>query len=321
MTPDSIVRDFDAELSPAERELLARACDFSRRVVAPNARQWDEQRRHPTDELRAACECGLSGIELAPEFGGAGLRFSAKMRIVEEMAKDDFGFAFSLVNHHNAMLRVSRGNPALAARLVDCRGWDMFSVMANRGGVDLIGQQRQEEATKTREAERRSAAAQQLADARDQFLAFLDADNPQAALALYEKMQHVGDGLQIDADELVALIKGFHTAGEAAKDRAVDRDASRPHLKDADEVVSVDLIPKVDDMKNPGADHSADDGPNGHGVDGIHVHPFSTAPTGHQPDGGRDGHKGQETMPGKSEVREIEQVRIYSDQYASQYAH
>ncbi len=118
MTPDSIVRDFDAELSPAERELLARACDFSRRVVAPSAQQWDEQRRHPTDELRAACEGGLAGIELAPEFGGSGLRFSAKMRIVEEMAKDDFGFAFSLVNHHNAMLRISRGNPALAARLV-----------------------------------------------------------------------------------------------------------------------------------------------------------------------------------------------------------
>jgi alkylation response protein AidB-like acyl-CoA dehydrogenase len=118
MTPDSIVRDFDAELSPAERELLARACDFSRRVVAPAARQWDEERRHPTEALQAACEAGLAGIELAPEFGGAGLRFSAKMRIVEEMAKDDFGFAFSLVNHHNAMLRVSRASPPLAARLV-----------------------------------------------------------------------------------------------------------------------------------------------------------------------------------------------------------
>jgi len=118
MNPDSIVSDFDAELSPTERELLARACEFSRRTVAPAARQWDRQRCHPTEILRAACESGLAGIELAPEFGGWGLRFSAKLRIVEEMAKDDFGFAFSLVNHHNALLRVSQGNPALAARLV-----------------------------------------------------------------------------------------------------------------------------------------------------------------------------------------------------------
>ncbi|MEX0678588.1 MAG: acyl-CoA dehydrogenase family protein [Pirellulales bacterium] len=118
MTPDSITSDFDADLSPAERELLARACAFSRRVVAPGARQWDHERRHPTEALRAACDEGLAGIELEPEWGGDGLRFSAKMRIVEEMAKDDFGFAFSLVNHHNALVRVSRGNPALAGRLV-----------------------------------------------------------------------------------------------------------------------------------------------------------------------------------------------------------
>lgn len=118
MTPDSIVGDFDAQLSPAERALLDRARDFSRRVVAPHARQWDLERRHPTEALVAACEEGLAAVELAPEFGGAGLRFSAKMRIAEEMAKDDFGFAFSLVNHHNALVRISRGNPALAGRLV-----------------------------------------------------------------------------------------------------------------------------------------------------------------------------------------------------------
>lgn len=118
MNSDSIVRDFDAGLTAAERELLARAVDFSRREVAPAAPSWEAERRHPTETLRAACACGLAGIELPRERGGAGLRFSAKMRIVEEMAKDDFAFAFSLVNHHNATLRVARASGPLAERLV-----------------------------------------------------------------------------------------------------------------------------------------------------------------------------------------------------------
>ncbi len=88
MTPDSIVSDFDAQLSPAERALLDRARDFSRRVVAPHARQWDLERRHPTEALVAACDERLAAVELAPEFGGAGLRFSAKMTVLATNGPD-----------------------------------------------------------------------------------------------------------------------------------------------------------------------------------------------------------------------------------------
>jgi alkylation response protein AidB-like acyl-CoA dehydrogenase len=118
MTADPITREFDESLSPAEREMIGRAKEFSRRHVAPQAQAWDHARRHPTETLRAACEAGLAAIELPAAWGGAALRFSAKLRVVEEMAKDDFGFAFSLVNHHNALVRVATADRSLAARLV-----------------------------------------------------------------------------------------------------------------------------------------------------------------------------------------------------------
>jgi alkylation response protein AidB-like acyl-CoA dehydrogenase len=115
---DQIVNDFDSQLTPAERDLIERAKDFGQRVVAPNARQWEYDRRHPTESLRLACDQGLAGIQLSPAFRGHGYRFSVTMRVVEELSKYDFGFAFSLVNHHNAILSIAHAAPAVAERLV-----------------------------------------------------------------------------------------------------------------------------------------------------------------------------------------------------------
>ncbi len=115
---DSIVDDFDAQLTPAQREAIALARNFGRDVVECSAAAWDRERRHPRGALRQACEIGLARIQLPRERGGLGLRFSAMMRVVEELAGFDFGFAFSLVNHHNATVRIARlGGPA-AERLV-----------------------------------------------------------------------------------------------------------------------------------------------------------------------------------------------------------
>jgi alkylation response protein AidB-like acyl-CoA dehydrogenase len=98
--------------------LIALARDFGRRVVEPSARQWEYERRVPLDALVEACRVGLASIEVPTAFGGYGLGFSVKMRVVEELAKFDFGFAFSLVNHHNCIVRVARASPVLAGRLV-----------------------------------------------------------------------------------------------------------------------------------------------------------------------------------------------------------
>jgi alkylation response protein AidB-like acyl-CoA dehydrogenase len=115
---DPITSDFDAQLTAAERSLVERAAEFGRRVVAPQSRHWEHDGRHPTETLRQACAARLAAAELPSEQGGHGFRFSATLRIVEELAKHDFGFAFSLVNHHNATVRVARAGGPIAARLV-----------------------------------------------------------------------------------------------------------------------------------------------------------------------------------------------------------
>src|SRR5262249_2608176 len=102
MASARIVDEFDATLSSQERDMIDRGRDFGRRVVAPHAERWEAERHVPLEALRQACFEGLAGIELPPAWGGSGLRFSTKMRVVEELAHFDFGFAFSLVNHHNA---------------------------------------------------------------------------------------------------------------------------------------------------------------------------------------------------------------------------
>ncbi|MBI3838333.1 MAG: acyl-CoA/acyl-ACP dehydrogenase [Planctomycetia bacterium] len=140
---DPIVEEFDLYLAPAEREMVERAKEFGQRVVAPGARAWEYERRHPTEALRAACAEGFCGIELSPAFGGRGLRFSTKMRVAEELARYDFGFAFSLLNHHNVTVRIAAGKSALAERLVprmlsgEAIGCSAFTEPGH--GSDLVG--------------------------------------------------------------------------------------------------------------------------------------------------------------------------------------
>ncbi|MCW5744895.1 MAG: acyl-CoA dehydrogenase family protein [Alphaproteobacteria bacterium] len=115
----SITAEFDATLRQPERDLIARARAFAETHVAPNAAQWEWERRHPTEAIRAACAEGLHTVELPAAQGGHGMSFSTKLRMCEEMARHDYAFAFSLVNHANATTRLARdGSAGLVGRLL-----------------------------------------------------------------------------------------------------------------------------------------------------------------------------------------------------------
>jgi alkylation response protein AidB-like acyl-CoA dehydrogenase len=118
MTSEPIVAEFDEELTAAERQIVATARQFAESRVRPNAADWQRERTMPVELLRAACREKLAAIELPCEHGGLGLRYSAKLRVVEELAREDFGFAFSLVNHHNALVRVAQCSSRLCQSLV-----------------------------------------------------------------------------------------------------------------------------------------------------------------------------------------------------------
>jgi alkylation response protein AidB-like acyl-CoA dehydrogenase len=107
------------EPSASELAMIEQARRFATSEVAPNAAAWEHERRYPIETLRAACAAGLAAIELPAAWGGAGHRFSCKLRVVEEISRHDYAFAFALVNHHNAMVRLTRDAPrALAERLL-----------------------------------------------------------------------------------------------------------------------------------------------------------------------------------------------------------
>ncbi len=115
----NIQKQFDSTLSAGEQALIERARRFALERVAPYARQWEEEPHFPLEALREACAEGLASIELPVEHGGLGFGYAAKMRVAEEIARVDFAFAFSLINHANAMARIARIAPAaLVARLL-----------------------------------------------------------------------------------------------------------------------------------------------------------------------------------------------------------
>ena len=107
-------------LSEVESRLLEQARDFSRREVGPNAARWERERAYPRESIRTAAGLGLTRIQVPAALGGLDLRFRAKVRIVEEIARDDFAFAFALVNTHNSAARLARdGNDSQRARYLD----------------------------------------------------------------------------------------------------------------------------------------------------------------------------------------------------------
>ena len=106
-------------LAAAESQLLDLARHFSRGEVGTNAARWEQERSYPRETMRAAAALGLTRIQVPAAHGGLDLRFRAKVRIVEEIARDDFAFAFALVNAHNAAARLARdGNDSQRARFL-----------------------------------------------------------------------------------------------------------------------------------------------------------------------------------------------------------
>ena len=106
-------------LTAEETELVARARQFARDVVMPNAARWERERRMPLEALRQAAALGLLSIEVPKTHGGLGMSFFAKLRVAEELARACMAFSFSLINVHNSAWRLAAdGKPEHVERYV-----------------------------------------------------------------------------------------------------------------------------------------------------------------------------------------------------------
>jgi alkylation response protein AidB-like acyl-CoA dehydrogenase len=116
MTP---TEEFDATLFPEERAFLGRVKEFGETIIGPQAKEWEYARRAPIEVLRSASREGFAAIELPKESGGLGLRFSARMRMAEELSKHDLAFTFALIQHHNVLVRIAEsGQQEISRELV-----------------------------------------------------------------------------------------------------------------------------------------------------------------------------------------------------------
>lgn len=83
-----------------DQELLRKAVrEFVEAEVAPNAAQWDEQDTCPVEVFRKMGELGFAGVFVPAEYGGAGLGYTERAIILEEIARHSAGLAMFLMTH------------------------------------------------------------------------------------------------------------------------------------------------------------------------------------------------------------------------------
>jgi len=77
----------DFELSPAQKELQARARALAETHMAPRAAEIDRSEAYPWDHVERLRAVGMLGMTIPKELGGAGLGYLEAALVIEEMAK------------------------------------------------------------------------------------------------------------------------------------------------------------------------------------------------------------------------------------------
>jgi alkylation response protein AidB-like acyl-CoA dehydrogenase len=90
----------DFELSEQHTLLRNSLRQFFLERVQPQARQWDEEERFPSELVPELAALGLLGIKIPEQYGGSGLDMSAYAIAVEEAARVDGSLALTIASHN-----------------------------------------------------------------------------------------------------------------------------------------------------------------------------------------------------------------------------
>ena len=106
-------------LTHQENDLVDRSREFAETQIRPNAKNWERQRQIDMSCFKDASNIGLTRIQVPQEYGGLGLSFCCKSRVLEVLAAADFGFAMSVVNSHNVAAKLAAcASPEVAEYLI-----------------------------------------------------------------------------------------------------------------------------------------------------------------------------------------------------------
>jgi butyryl-CoA dehydrogenase len=112
--------DFDLT---EEQELLRQTVrEFAKTQIAPGAAERDEAARFPSELIPQLAELGLLGIQIPPEYGGAGLDTLSTALIIEELARVDGAVALIVASHNSlcAAHIFSHGNEEQKRKYLSC---------------------------------------------------------------------------------------------------------------------------------------------------------------------------------------------------------
>jgi len=98
--------DFELnEQQAAYRDLIR---DFTRRSIAPVAREWEHEGRYPTEIVEEMKAMGLFGMLVPADYGGIGIDAVSYSIVFEEISKAWMGIAGILGSHSMATLILAR---------------------------------------------------------------------------------------------------------------------------------------------------------------------------------------------------------------------
>jgi alkylation response protein AidB-like acyl-CoA dehydrogenase len=94
----------DFELTETQRQIQALAREFARVEIAPNAAEWDREKRFPLEVVAKLAELGMLAVCVPEELGGAGGDFVSYALVLEELARADAGLAVTIAVHTSAVI-------------------------------------------------------------------------------------------------------------------------------------------------------------------------------------------------------------------------
>jgi alkylation response protein AidB-like acyl-CoA dehydrogenase len=99
------------ELTKRATNAFEEAGQFSQRHLAPNAAQWGQGLFDRRALFEPAGAAGLLSLQVPLEFGGLGLTFRDKVKVLQQLARIDFSAAMALVNSHNVAAQLVKASP------------------------------------------------------------------------------------------------------------------------------------------------------------------------------------------------------------------
>ena len=90
----------DFELPETHRTIQSMAREFAQAEIAPEAARWDEHEEFPRALMPKLGKLGFLGIQIDPEYGGAGLDTLAYAVIVEEISRADGAIGLTVASHN-----------------------------------------------------------------------------------------------------------------------------------------------------------------------------------------------------------------------------